>query len=338
VIDPQCAPAKSGEALVLEQLGDFEAAAKAYRAAIDLAAESEDAYLGLDRVLSGMTPTARVTYWEEIADRHSGSPYAEFRLGKAREEAGDRERAERIQAAIAALDPERDPAARRAQFRLYEWQAQRALDRGAAAEAEAACRNALARDPSNVEIRAQLARALEALGEPDQAEAVYREAIALQPNTPRMCEELDRLLQDRRDPANRVAVWRDLAARCPDAARPQFHLGMALEQAGDLQAAIDAYRRCVALRPGDPAMQAALGLALGQAGDWQAAVAPLREALRINPDMVDARIWVCMVRALVETHDYARASKTARRCRELGMELPQDLLTRLARESGQPVE
>ena len=66
-------------------------------------------------------------------------------------------------------------------------------------------------------------------------------------------------------------------------------LAVALAETGKLEEAIATLRQSTKADPDQSATWVKLGVALGQAGDKQGAAEAFREALRLQPDLVEAR-------------------------------------------------
>ena len=119
-----------------------------------------------------------------------------------------------------------------------------------AAEAEAACRQALRLKRNDAEAQQVLGHALSDLGRPAQAVSAYREALRLNPLLP------------------------DL----------QNDLGLALLEASHLDEAVDRLRAALARSPADPMVMGNLAGALKDAGQLAEAELLYRDLLRRQPD------------------------------------------------------
>ena len=121
---------------------------------------------------------------------------------------------------------------------------------GRFAEAEAACRRELQRDPQNARALNNLANVLEELGRPDEAEAVYRQAIEAQPDFAVAHYNLGLLLQGRRRLEAAEAAYANAAAALrPDLVQAHNNRGAALRDLGRLDEALAAFDAAVGLGP-----------------------------------------------------------------------------------------
>ena len=125
---------------------------------------------------------------------------------------------------------------------------------GRAAEAVAAYREAIRRNPQMVAAQQNLGVALRRVGQVDEAVETLRRATQLAPNN--------------------AAVWHEL--------------GLAYHAQGKMAAATKAIEKAIALDGDLPEPHSNLGIVLLSSGDRRRAEAEFREAIRIQPDYADA--------------------------------------------------
>ena len=194
------------------------------------------------------------------------------------------------------------------------------LRRGAAAEAEALIRAALAdvarADPAGEPPLLQYLGLLRLKrGDPAEAEALLRRAVALRPQAADHRANLGNVLDARGDFAAAADSFR--AALALDAGNPAIHanLGNALMKLGRVAEAASAHARATALKPSEPRFAHALGAALIEAGRWPEAERALGRAVALAPDLADAQLGLGMARARQGRH--AEAEACCRRALEL---------------------
>lgn len=103
-----------------------------------------------------------------------------------------------------------------------------------------------------------------------------------------------------------LAIWEDAARKSPNHSTIRNNYGRELMLAGRPAEAIPHLRASIALRAGNAVPHYLLGVALAAAGDSTGAQAPLREALRLKPELVDARLT--LARALSAAKDWDGAA------------------------------
>ena len=327
-IDNSNPSAKCVEGDILKERGDMEGAAEAYQEGVSCAPWFSESYERLDD-LYGDDTSGRVAAWRDVVSHQPEAAYAHFHLAMALAATHDFESAVAAFRKAAELEPSHqgfrrqfvDALAARGRKLQHDGRLEEAID---------AFRKAQSLDKYNASLKCAEGELLMELGSVEEAAEALREALARDPSLPDPYGKLDDLLAN--DPERRAAEWRRTTAAHPDAARAHFHLGMAVEAMGDLDGAISAYRKAAALDTSDPAMQVRLGNALIQERDFEGAIGPLRTALQLNPAIT--HISPQLLAALCETKAYDAAWKEVARCKEIGVELPQEILERLARDSG----
>ncbi len=109
-------------------------------------------------------------------------------------------------------------------------------------------------------------------------------------------------LADYRTP---LAIWEDTARQSPNHSTVRSNYGRELVLAGRHAEAVPHLRASIAFRGGNPVPHYLLGFALLGAGDAAAAQAPLQEALRLEPDLADARFALARARGVTRDWDGA---------------------------------
>jgi tetratricopeptide (TPR) repeat protein len=159
---------------------------------------------------------------------------------------------------------------------------------GNLAEAEKACRKALALAPADAAAHCWLAEILLEIGSYDAARRCCDDAVVLQPNFARAHHGLGNILSRRGDfPAAAASYRRAIAL---DSHRAEFHfgLGYALHRLGQSRDAHAAFTTALKLRPGFPEAHLNLGNLYYARGLFPAATAHYRSALRIRPGYAKA--------------------------------------------------
>jgi Flp pilus assembly protein TadD len=145
--------------------------------------------------------------------------------------------------------------------------------------------------PGVVDVRLKLGAAYEATGRLDEAGAAYREAARIDPRSAEAKDNLGYLLVRQKRFGEAVPLLAEAIRLRPDFAPSHASLAGALWEVGRLDESIAAYRR--ALEFPENAASADVhnnyGIALGLRGRTAEAATEFREALRLNPNLVEAR-------------------------------------------------
>ncbi|GAA1921170.1 hypothetical protein GCM10009797_13650 [Nocardioides hwasunensis] len=159
------------------------------------------------------------------------------------------------------------------------------LDLRRHAEAEAAFRDVLSRDPGSVPALLGLGRALNHLDRQDEAEEVVRSALAMGPEHPGAHHVLVDVLCERHDgPAALAAAESGLRLAPHDHASHYQHARALLAQPRPrVRDAYEAALRAVDLAPHDPDVHNLVGICLDALGNRPAAQLAFRNALAIDP-------------------------------------------------------
>ena len=155
---------------------------------------------------------------------------------------------------------------------------------GRADEAEAAYRNAIARDPSLANAYTNLGNLLTGRRQFDEAEAAYRRALAIAPEQPDAWRSLALCLLGAQRADEAKAAIEQALVLAPDHAAAHETLASLLRQgARPVQAEIH-YRRATELAPNDPRMLANMAVALEDLGRFDESAALFHQALALRPD------------------------------------------------------
>ena len=160
------------------------------------------------------------------------------------------------------------------------------INSGRVAAAAALCRDAVERDPQDVNMTALLGAILLKLREFEAAEAHLRRAIELAPTFAKPHEDLGRLLVEQGRPAEAVEVLRAATRLDPKAEMALFTLGRALSMTGDGEQADAAFEASFELNP--QRRKLALAAEHHKAGRCEEASRQYRELLLESPNDVDA--------------------------------------------------
>ena len=155
---------------------------------------------------------------------------------------------------------------------------------GRLAEAEAAYRRILQREPKNSRTLYLLGTLRLQQNDLDEAVRLTERAIQIQPGVASMHSNLAAIYRARKQPAQAVQAAEKATVLAPDSAEAFFNLGHALRDLGDLARAAEAYRRYLALKPNDPEALTVLGDTLRLAGRLHEAMGIYETALAFTPD------------------------------------------------------
>jgi len=162
-------------------------------------------------------------------------------------------------------------------------------ERGQAAEAEAAYRQALALDPGFVPAAVNLADLYRNRGEEPLAEATLRAALKREPGSAPLHHALGLSLVRQKRLGDAVAELRQAARLAPGQARYAFVYAVALHSTGrkaeGIQVLAEAHRRV----PGDPVLLQALATMERDRGDRQAAAGYARKLVELMPEDAQAK-------------------------------------------------
>ena len=163
--------------------------------------------------------------------------------------------------------------------------------RGQVDNAAAEFELALSLDPSSVEAHADLGTARMRQGRVDDAVREYAEAVKMMPELADLRVNFGLALERANRPADAEAQYREAIRLRPEDSKTLYRLANSLSSTGKNPEAVTYYRRALALEPGAQAaaIHNDLGVALATSGDLKGAIAEFREALRLDPDLQDAK-------------------------------------------------
>jgi predicted TPR repeat methyltransferase len=180
-------------------------------------------------------------------------------------------------------------------------------DAGLPAAAERRLRDALAADPAQAEVHAELAELLEELGHAAKAAEHFARAAALAPGRSDWLRGKVRTLALARRLEDAVAACRELLAVRPDSAPAHREAARLLLGLGSIGEAVGHLREALFLDPLDVDTAVRLGEALLAAGDAVAAAEAVQPALRRDPDRPEA--LVAMARCWIALDEPAKADR-----------------------------
>ena len=160
------------------------------------------------------------------------------------------------------------------------------INSGRVSAAAALCRDAVERDPQDVNMTALLGAILLKLREFEAAEAHLRRAIELAPTFAKPHEDLGRLMVERGRPEAAVEVLKTATRLDPEAEMAFFTLGRALSMTGDGEQADAAFEASFELNP--ERRKLALAAEHHKAGRHEEAGRLYRALLAESPNNVDA--------------------------------------------------
>ncbi|MBF0623905.1 MAG: tetratricopeptide repeat protein [Magnetococcales bacterium] len=164
-------------------------------------------------------------------------------------------------------------------------------------QAEACWRQALERQPDNLECRFNLAVLLTLRQRPAEAEAACRAVLARQPDHAEALDQLGTLLRNRGCIAEAETAYEAALAAHPDFANARYNLGVLLMATGRPVAAEAAFRTALASRPDLVEARCHLGHLLQEQGQFEAAEAAFREVLARQPDHAEAHFGLGLLLA-----------------------------------------
>lgn len=162
--------------------------------------------------------------------------------------------------------------------------ARRLYGAGRWAEAEAACRHVLARDPSDADALHLLGALALRAGNTGRAYGLIGHAVRRRPSFPEALNNLGVALEALGRPADAAAAYREALRLDPAYDLAYGNLGNALRALGQLDAAADAYATAAARRPADPAPRLALAVVCQERGRLAEAIEHYRQRADLEPD------------------------------------------------------
>jgi tetratricopeptide (TPR) repeat protein len=158
-------------------------------------------------------------------------------------------------------------------------------------EAENLYQQVLEIDPECVEAYFQLGMIYQSLNQLEQAEDSYRMALHYRPNLAAAYINLANLLRINGQFEKACEVLKQAIHLNPKLATAYFHLGMTLNVMGNMDEALSNYSSAIELDPADASSYNNMGLILlNGKGQIEEAESCFRKALKINPDLYDAKV------------------------------------------------
>ena len=192
------------------------------------------------------------------------------------------------------------------------------LGQGRFAEAEAACRAAVALDPDDGTAHNALGIALVRQGRAVEAIASFQQAIAAKPDLADAQSNLGYVQHALGRFVDAEAACRQAIALRPDHADAYNNLGNSLKAQDRLDEAVVAYRHAIALKPGLAEALHNLPLVLTELGRADEAIEAYRHAMAVPSCFAEARFGVCMAQLPILCADEAElAGRHAAYAREL---------------------
>jgi tetratricopeptide (TPR) repeat protein len=184
-------------------------------------------------------------------------------------------------------------------------QAYRLQQSGSSAEAERACRGALAADPRSYPAMNLLATLLSHRGELVEAEALARRALREAPLEPALHNTLGNLLFKRGDHAGAKAAYDRSIALHAGQAEAHYNLGLVLNALGKPEEALASLRQAAALRPNYAEALTQIGAQLRNEGLQEDSLEVLSQALAAAPRYFPALYYRGLT--LLSLHRYEEA-------------------------------
>jgi len=186
---------------------------------------------------------------------------------------------------------------------------------GRTADAEAACRGIVGRDPGEARALHLLGVIRWSAGAQAEAVALLRKAVAAKPDYPEASFNLGVMLMTLGELDAAAVALAKAAAAWPDHFDAHGRLAAVLLQLGRRAEAEAPLARALALRPDDALILADLALVARDQGKTDDAIAYGRRAVALAPELASARLE--LGRALNQKGDFAAAIDELRRARDL---------------------
>jgi predicted O-linked N-acetylglucosamine transferase (SPINDLY family) len=183
------------------------------------------------------------------------------------------------------------------------------LGQGRFAEAEAACRVAIAIDPADATAHNALGIALVRQGRVTDAIISFQQAVAARPDLAEAHSNLGYAQQMLGHYADAEAACRQAITLRPDHADAYNNLGNALKAQERLDDAVAAYRHAIALKPDLAEAHHNLPLVLTELGRADEAIDAYRRATAVPSCFAEARFGVCMAQLPILCADEAELAR-----------------------------
>lgn len=160
-------------------------------------------------------------------------------------------------------------------------------------------RDALQRQPQDVNLHVALGTRLQRQDKPDEVLNLYREAVRVNPNSAEAHYHLGVALGSQSQIKQSIAQFRQALRVQPNHAPAHLHLGMALASQGRFADAERHYRQALAIQHDNDRAHFQLSIALFSQREFDTALSHLREAINLNPDLPEA---LNMMASILATH------------------------------------
>lgn len=265
--------------VALGDLGEMDAAQTVLREAIDQAPGFAKPYEDLGTLLLQDGKAAEALPLLDKAIRlDPGLEAAHFQRGRALAQLGRSREADEAYEESFRLSPVRGLMARAAEHHRA----------GRLQEAEALCRQALQKEPRNVDALRMLGLIAATAGEMDEAAYLLQQALEQAPDHIPAMFELGRVLKEQERYEEAIALYRQLVRLEPDNPKAHYRLGASLAPAALNEEAAAAYQRCIDLAPTHAPAWLGLGHMLKTLGRQDEGVAAYRRCLELEPQFGEA--------------------------------------------------
>lgn len=296
---PASAAAHLNLGIVLEALGDADAAASALEAALSIDEREPYANYNLGRLHYARGAVARAEpYLRTALASKEEFPEAQVVLANVLEARGDLAGAAAALEAALALRPGYAGALRNYGVllgRLQRWP-----------DAADALRRAIDADPADADAHYWLGNAWVKLGKPESALENYRQATTLRPDFAQAWCNLGNVLADRGSREDAARCLRRAIALQPDYADAHIGLGNVFAAADQLAEAAACFRKALALDPDIAQAQLNLGIVLADLGLQDEALERLRAAIALRPESPEPR-WALAMAHVPGVRDASQA-------------------------------
>ena len=161
--------------------------------------------------------------------------------------------------------------------------------------------SALRADPRSIDAVLGLARLDQLAGRHDDAERGFRKAARMRPEDPNVYDALGQFYASRERWAEAIDALHVAMSRAPENPTYRYHLGVALAQAGDFESALPHFAATV----GEAEGHYNIGHILRERGDAAQAERQFEQALRVRPDLAEARRALDELRGTTDSQNLA---------------------------------
>ncbi len=169
----------------------------------------------------------------------------------------------------------------------------------------AVCHQAIAENPSYIQLYPFLAKAYAQQGKRNQAIALYEKILNTKINQAEVNAELGLLYRKEQKLEQAVWYYQQALALRPNWAELQYNLGMVLQQLGNWDRAIAAYQKALAIEPDYAAVYFKLGIISDRQGKPEIAIENYTKAIELQPDLIG--VYNILGSTLVKQKEYDAA-------------------------------